>query len=123
MFEKATRLKIRFNYKGVLTVEDLWDLSVEDLDSIFKSLNAKLKVANEESLLTTRSKEDTIISLQVEIIKHIVTVKLEEAKKRLEAKERREKKAKILEKLAEKQDKSLDEKSEDELKKMLEELD
>jgi hypothetical protein len=96
MFEIATRTKMRFPYKGLVSVEDLWDLSVENLDVIYKTLNSQLKQAQEGSLLNKRTKHDEEIDLQIEIIKHIVNVKLEDANARLKAKEQREKKQKIM---------------------------
>ena len=54
IFEVATREKFRFNFKGLISVEDLWVLSVENLDFIFKGLNKELKQVNEESLLNTK---------------------------------------------------------------------
>ena len=51
IFERATRMSLRFNFKGLISVEDLWDLSLQDLDSIYKILNSKLKQSSEESLL------------------------------------------------------------------------
>ena len=123
MFEKASRLKLRFNYKGVCTVEDLWDLKVEELDSLFKTLNAKAKVENEESLLTTKTTATTELDLQIEIIKHIVSEKLAEEEARKNAREKREKKKKIMELIATKQDSALAEKSVGDLKKMLDDLD
>ena len=57
LFEIATRNRYRFNYKGVMTVEDLWSLRVEDLDAIFKMLNRQKKTADEDSLLATKSAE------------------------------------------------------------------
>lgn len=123
MFEKATRLKVRFPYKGLISVEDLWDLSVTELDSIFKALNAKLKLVNEESLLGEKSKADKLIELQVEIIKHVVSVKLKETNDQILAKERREKKQKIMDILVAKQDSDLQNKSAEELQKMLNDLD
>ncbi len=58
MFELATRYKFRFPFKGMISVEDLWDLSVENLDTVFKCINAEMKKTKEESLLSTKSKDD-----------------------------------------------------------------
>ena len=48
MFEIATRNKFRFPFKGVISTEDLWDLSVESLDNVFKTLNSEMKKTKEE---------------------------------------------------------------------------
>ena len=123
MFEIATRKKLRFSFKGWVSVEELWDLSVEDLDSIFKALNSQLKEINEESLLKTKTKENKELDTKIEIIKYIVKVKLEEEDLRLKAKERREKKQRIMEIMAAKQDETLQNMSMEELERMLDELD
>ena len=39
IFEVATRNKYRFPYRGQISVEDMWDLPVTELDKIFKTLN------------------------------------------------------------------------------------
>lgn len=122
VFELATRNKMRFPYKGMISVEDLWDLSVENLDVVYKALNSQLKQAQEESLLNTRSKKDLELDAQIAIVKHIVAVKQEEAVKRLKAKEQREQKQRIMEIIASKQDAALQDKSLDELTAMLETL-
>lgn len=122
MFEVATRTKMRFSFRGMISVEDLWDLSVNDLDLIFKSLNSELKQVQEESLLNTKSKEDKELDMKIEIVKYIVNVKLEEQNVRLKEKAQKEQKQKIMEILAAKQDESLQNKSIDELKAMLEEI-
>lgn len=122
MFIKASREKMRFPYKGLATVEDLWELSVTELDKIYKSLNAKTKQAQEESLLEVKTSEDETLTAQIEIIKHIVSVKLEEKKAAKMAKERKEQKQKIMSILASKQDEALQGKSIEELEKMLDEL-
>lgn len=74
MFETAVRNKMRFPYKGQISVEDLWDLDVNALDGVFKTLNSKVKVSQEESLLRTRSKESEELMVQIEIVKYIVIV-------------------------------------------------
>lgn len=122
LFIKASRKKIRFPYKGSATAEDLWDLPVTELDNIYKSLNAKAKLVNEESLLETRTDGDEELTLQIEIVKYIVSVKLEEKKEAERARERKEQKEKIMSILASKQDEALQGKSVEELKKMLDEL-
>lgn len=122
IFEKATREKTRFAYKGFLSVEDLWDLPLMDLDRIFKSLNGKLRMTKEDSLLEIKDKADTALEFQIAIIKHIVEIKLQEMAAREALVEKREKKQKLMGILAAKQDESLKNMSEEDLKKMLEAL-
>ena len=122
IFEVAVRTKMRFPFKGISSVEDLWDCSVRDLDSIYKTLNSELKKVNEESLLDVKTKQDVELDTKIEIIKYIVKVKQEAENMRLKAKEQKEKKQKIMEILATKQESNLQNMSEDELKKMLSEL-
>lgn len=119
MFEIATRTKMRFPFKGLVSVEDLWDLSVKDLDSIFKTLNAQVKKSQEDSLLATKTKEDETLAIQIEIVKHIVKTKLDEAETAKQSKELKEKKQKIMEIIAAKQDESLHNASVEELQAML----
>ena len=123
MFITATRNKFRFPFRGQISVEDLWDLSVENLDSVYKTLNSQVKKAKEESLLNTKSKEDEIIEMQIEIVKYIVSVKQDEAAKKVAAKEKKARKQRILEVLAAKEDADLQNKSPEELQAMLSELD
>jgi len=113
---------MRFNYKGVCSAEDLWDLTVEELDFIYKGLKAKLRLVQEESLLDKKSDEDAMTALQVDIVKHIVEVKQQEALDKKLRKERKEKKQKLMEILAMKQDADLQGKSTDEIMKMIDEL-
>lgn len=122
MFEVAVRNKMRFPYKGLVSAEDLWDLSVTSLDLIFKTLNLQVKQAKEESLLSTKSEADTILDLQIEIVKYIVSVKLAEKEAREKAASKREQKQKIMQIMATKQDEALQNSSMDDLQKMLNEL-
>ena len=58
LFINATRSNYQFPFRGMINVIDLWDLSLTNLDSVFKTLNAEAKKSEEESLLNTKSKED-----------------------------------------------------------------
>lgn len=122
MFEVAVRNKFRFPFRGTISVEDLWDLSVQQLDGIFKTLKSQEKKVQEESLLDTRTPEDEILMTKIEIIKYIVNVKLSEARQAERARELHDQKQKILGILADKQDEDLRNKTPDELRAMLEQL-
>lgn len=122
MFEVATRTKMRFPFKGMISVEDLWDLSVQNLDKVFKTLNSQRKEAQEESLLNTKSSEDERLDTQIEIVKYIVNVKLEEQAARVKDAENKEKKQKIMALMAKKDDEAMENMSKEELQKLLDEL-
>ena len=119
LFKIASKKKYRFTYKGVVTVEDLWDLSVEELDKIYKSLKSKQKAEAEESLLATTSKEDKELNNKIEIIKIIVADKLEARERATKSAEKRAKNQRILEIMADKADAELKAKSLDELRAMI----
>lgn len=122
VFEIATKEKYRFPYKGQISVEDLWDLSLTSLDNIFKTLNRQTKANQEESLLESKSKEDETLENQIAIVKHIVAMKQEEIAAQADAKANKEKREKIMAILADKKDAALKEMSVDELEKMLAEM-
>ena len=119
LFKIANKKKYRFNYKGVISVEDLWDLSVEELDKIYKSLKSMQKNVSEESLLQTVSKEDKELINKIEIIKIVVTDKLAAKERAQKAASQRAQNQRILEIMADKQDAALKEKSIEELQNML----
>lgn len=122
MFEVATRTKMRFPFKGMVSAEDLWDLSVQNLDKVFKTLNSQRKEAQEESLLNVKSSEDEVLDTQIAIVKYIVSVKLEEQAARVKAAENKEKKQKIMALMAKKDDEAMENMSKEELQKLLDEL-
>ena len=123
LFIMATQNKFRVPFKGMVSVEDLWDMNVRDLDNVFKALNSQMKQTNEESLLATKSKEDSILEAKIKIIKFIVTTKLHEAEAKRVRAEQREKRNRIAEILADKQDEELRGKSVEELTAMLNSMD
>lgn len=122
IFEYAVRNKVRFPFKGLISVEDLWDLSVTNLDSIYKTLNKQIKQSEEESLLTVKTNIDTELEVQIDIVKHIVSVKLAEQEAREKVAAKKAQKQKIMSIIATKEDEALQNTSVEDLKKMLDEL-
>ena len=122
IFEYATRNKVRFPYKGSISVEDLWDLGVTELDKIYKTLNAQVKQSQEESLLMVKNETDVLLETQIEIVKYIVAVKLAEREALAKAADKAVQKQKIMSIIAKKQDESLENSSIDVLQKLLDVL-
>lgn len=129
LFEKASRLKLRFpSVKGPLTAEQLWDLPLTSangpsLDGVAKAANANLKAVTEESFVATSTNpEKTQYELQLEIAKHIIAVKQEEAATRLAAADRAEQRERLRQILRDKKDKSLENLTEAELEAKLDAL-
>jgi len=123
LFKLATKEKYRFNTsKGRLSVEDLWDLSLEDLDALYKDLRKEQEKDSGESLLsnTSLTRKQKALNNSIEIIKVIVSDKLEAKERAAKAAERRAQNQRILEIMADKQDAALKEKSLEELQAMLE---
>lgn len=128
MFEKAARLKLRFDTpKGSLTVEDLWDLPLTSargasLDEIAMGLNREVKAAAEESFVVKTTKSNAVLQLKFELVKHIIDVRLAENETAKTARETREKKDRILAIIARKQDEALKGAPLEELQRMVVEL-
>ena len=125
IFEKATRLKITFNFKGTISIYDLWDLKLEDLDVLYRQLNneSKTSAAEGEGLLGSRkTKADAVLDLKKEIVKYIFTVLSEEKDKKAAQALRKQKGQELLALIAEKEKEGLKGKSVDDLRKEFAEL-
>lgn len=123
MFDKATRMKLRFSTdRGLLSIEDLWDLNLTQLNTLAKSLRKKLKEGEEEDFLNTKSEADVTDKLRFDIVLSILEVKKTEKAEREQASEIKMKREKLLGLIAEKQDADLRNKPVEELLKELEAL-
>lgn len=122
LFEVATRENYLFPFKGMINVIDLWNLSLTNLDSVFKTLNAEVKKSEEESLLNAKTKEDEELTNKIEIIKYIVNKKLAEKEARENEKKNKEKRQRILEIKAKRQDEALENMCDEDLDKLLADL-
>lgn len=114
MFEKATRIRLRFETPaGLIDIEDLWQLPLTsnrgkvNLDDIAKDLHKKRKNDDEVSFVYKDKKPESLDQLRFDIVKHIIDVKIAEREAEADAMARKEKKQKILALIAEKQDENL----------------
>lgn len=125
MFEKATRLKLRFaTTRGLVSVEDLWDMPLSskdgfNLDVAAIHVNEELK-SRSESFVTPKSIDAESNSLKLDILKHVIACKLQEAKDREDALAKKSRKEYILSIIKDKQNEELKNKSIEELEKELE---
>ena len=121
IFEYAAKNKLRFQYKGQVSVENLYDLPVTELDKIYKTLNREAKQTEEDSLLDITVK-DTGLEVKIEIVKTIVAEKIAAANKAKKERENYPKRQRILEAMAKKDEQAMDAASKEDLQKMLDEL-
>lgn len=122
IFERAVREKTRFNFKGLISVEDLWDLSLENLDSIWVALETDLEKLPKKSLLETSTKQRDEIEFKQEIIKHIVKTKKAEKLANEQSKANAAKKQMVLDIIEQKKNEDLKSMSLEELTKLAESL-
>jgi len=128
IFEIAARSKVRFTTsKGLLTVEDLWDLPLTsttnrpNLDDIARELH-NASQATTVSFVNKSTASDTTAKLKFDIVKHIIDTKLSEADTSRLARERKEKRDQIMELINRKENEKLSDSSIDDLRKMLDSL-
>ena len=127
MFEKASRMKLRIeSAKGLISVEDLWDIDLIarttnglSLDNIAKGLYRKVKDMDTTSFVVKAVEGDTRTELAFDIVKHIIAVRLAEADVRRNAESVKAKNQKILEIIGAKENEKLMSASLEELRAML----
>lgn len=125
IFETATRNKLRFATPvGQISTEDVWTLpltstSKPSLNSIAKGLAKKLRESDEDNFVGEKSTDTTILELKLDIVKHIIEVRLNDKKLKENAKETKERNDLILSIISKKQNEALESKSIEELTKMI----
>ena len=126
IFERASRLKIRFDTpKGLLTAEDLWDLPLTsnvgkaNLDDVARALHRQIKDSSTESFVVKPAKADEAAEVGFEVVKHVIEIRLAESEEKRVLAENREKKQRILELIDRKKDEALSTKSVEELQEMV----
>lgn len=122
MFEKATRIKLRFEtVRGSVSVEDLWDLPLTSksgmsLNDVAKALNRNLDMLEEEDFVGAPDPQRATYELAFNIVKHIIAVRQAEAQAKTDAAAKRARAAKIRDILDQKADAALQSMDESALK-------
>lgn len=119
-FKEAVKSKLRISTTvGLLSVEQLWDLPLVQLDKIAVDLEEQYKESGKKSFLVSKSKKDKDIKLAFDIVLEILEDKVEERDLALKASTIKEHNQKIMGKIQEAKDKELDGLSAEELEKLL----
>lgn len=122
LFEKASRLRLRISTNvGRVSVEDLWDMSLEELDAVYAGLAKKIP-SGATRLLSTDQASDNILNLKMDIVKHVFGVKQQEQAAAVMAADNKIRREEVLRALANKKSEELSGKSVEELEAMAEEL-
>ena len=119
-YKKAAKQKLRVATQvGLLSVEQLFDLSLTDLDTLAVSLEKQYEQSKGKSFLDVQSKKDASLKLSFDIVLDILLSKKSDQDKASRAADTRARNQKILGLIADKQDDELKGKSLAELEAML----
>ena len=121
IFETASRLKLRFDISGQISVEQLWDAKMPALVDYEQQLTEVVDGYGKSTRRTraARTIAQEMNELRLEIVTYVLDIRereLEEAKNAASVKEHNQK---ILELIAQKQNQQLADMSIDDLQKML----
>ena len=125
IYKYAAQKRLRFSSgRGELLVEDLFDLPLQNLDSIARSVNKELKASGEESFIPNAKKnpKQTENQVRLDILKSVIQHKVDLQQRASERAARQAELAKLKEIVAQKADAGLREKSLEELQKMMAEF-
>lgn len=125
MFEQAARLKLRFmTPKGNLGVEDLWDLPLTSkrgvsLEELAQDLYKRTEELPKVSFVSKVEPKDKEMELRFNIVKHIITKRLEENAGKVNDAQKKAHNQHILSLIEQKKNADLETKSVEELQAML----
>lgn len=121
IYKYAAKNGLRFvSNRGRLTVEDLFRLPLEELDTTYRSLK-KLERDRAEVSLLSDSDEDEGLKISIQIVEDVYKTRKADADAATEAAKTAQKKKRIAELIAEKEDAGLRDMSIEDLKKLLDE--
>ncbi len=119
-YKEASRLGLRINTnKGALSVEQLWSLTLPQLDELAVSLEENVEKSISKTFLKKRTNKNKLAQLSFDIVLDILQTKMAEAEELQSASEIKKHNDKILTLIAEKQEADLKNLSAEELQALL----
>jgi hypothetical protein len=123
IFEHASRIKLRFgSAQGLLTTEQLWELSLEQLNTMAKAVNKELKAEAEEDFVKAKPAGVNQNEVRLALLKHVIQIKLDALEERRTKAENKQRRDTLLAALSRKEDEQLQNMSADDIRKELEKL-
>ena len=122
IFKYAAKHALRFPYKGMVSVEDLFNLGTEELNAIYKTLKKQQKTDAGESLIEDKTNEDTQLEVKIAIVTEIFNDKQAASDRAKKAAVRKAQTQKILDIMSQKQNEALSNMSVEELQAELDAL-
>ena len=120
MYKEALQKKLRFKTnKGMISTEDLFDLSLQNLDTLAIMLDKKISEAPKKSFIEELPAEENDDELRFNIVKDIVNIKLKARKDNMNRAQIDARNKPIAELIAKKEDEALENKSIEELRAMI----
>lgn len=120
IFEYAAMNRLRFQYKGSITTEDLYSLSVKALDEIYQGLAAELAAKQgAKSLMAKQDKDTEQLTIKMKIVEYIYGQKIAQTEAAKRAAAQKQQDQVILDLIAKKEQQALEGKSVEELRAML----
>jgi hypothetical protein len=120
MYKQASRLKLRFQTsKGPLTTEQLWDLSISELDKLAVFLEKDYEKSDGKSFVRKSSEKDKVAKLRFDLVLDVLNTKMEEDEAARNASDTKAHNERILALIAKKKESALESLTVEELEKQL----
>lgn len=120
IYKLASQQQLRFQTsRGPLSTEQLWDLGIEELDTLAVNLEKEHEQSGRKSFIVKKSQKDKVAQMKFDIVLDVLNTKIEAEQIAAEIKEKKEHNKKILTIIAEKKDAELKSKSIEELESMI----
>lgn len=120
MYKEALQKKLRFKTnKGMISTEDLFDLSLQNLNTLAIMLDKKVSEASKKSFIEELPAKENDDELRFNIVKDVINIKLKARKDNIDKAQADAQNKRILEILAKRKDEELEKKSTEELYAMI----